>query len=86
MFAITLPPVVLVLGLLRVGSVGYGALTQPGGSVRATPLRFGGVLVGRFMGPILAIMLVSSHVSRLAARCTFCTPRSACWRCMGCTA
>lgn len=60
MFAITPPPVVLVLGLPRVGSVGYGALTRPGGSVGATPLRFGGVLVGRFMGPILAIMLVSS--------------------------
>lgn len=61
MFAITPPPVVLVLGLPRVGSVGYGALTRPGGSVRATPLRFGVVLVGRFMVPILAIMLVSSQ-------------------------
>ena len=61
-FGITTPPVVLVLGLLGIGGVIYGALTRPGALVRETPERFGGLLVGCFVGPILAVMLVSAHM------------------------
>ena len=62
-FTITSPPVVLLLGLVGIGGVVYGAVTRPGAMVRETRLRFGGLLVACFVGPILAVMLFRSHLS-----------------------
>ena len=61
-FTITTPPVVLLLGLCGLGHILYGALTRPGALMHQTSLRFGGLLVACFVGPILAVMLLRSHV------------------------
>ena len=61
-FSITPPPGVLVLGLLGGGEGIYGALTRPRALVHETPERFWVVLVECFVAPILAVMLVSTHM------------------------
>ena len=61
-FTITTPPVVLLFGLLGIGGVVYGVLTRSGALVHDPRLRFGVVLVGCFVGPILAVMVVSAHI------------------------
>ena len=61
-FTITSPPVVLLLGLLGIGGVVYGAVTRPGAMVREPRLRFGGLLVACFVGPLLAVVLTSAYL------------------------
>ena len=61
-FIITTPPVVLLLGLLGAGSVGFRALTRPGALLRPTSLRFGGLLVACFLLPVSAVILLRAHI------------------------
>ena len=61
-FTITTPAVTLLLGLLGMGSVFSDALTRPGALMRQTPRRFGVVLVVCFLFPMLAVIVLGSHL------------------------
>ena len=60
-FAITTPPVALLLGLIGTAALVYRAVTGPGDVLRNTPLRFGFLLIACFALPILAVILLESN-------------------------
>ena len=60
-FAITTPPVALLLGLIGTAALVYRAVTGPGDVLRNTPLRFGFLLIACFALPILAGILLESN-------------------------
>ena len=61
-FAITTPPVALLLGLIGTAALVYRAVTGPGDVLRNTPLRFGFLLIACFVLPILAVILLESNI------------------------
>ena len=60
-FAITTPPVALLLGLIGTAALVYRAATGPGDVLRNTPLRLGFLLIACFVLPILAVILLESN-------------------------
>ena len=61
-FAITTPPVTLLLGLFGTGVVLHGCLARPGDVVRDTRLRFGVFLVCCFVLPVLWVIVLRTHL------------------------
>ncbi len=61
-FAITTPPVALLLGLIGTAALVYRAVTGPGDVLRNTPLRLGFLLIACFVLPILAVILLESTI------------------------
>ncbi len=61
-FAITTPPVTLLLGALGIFALAYHAAIAPRGVIRNTDLRFGLLLVGCFTIPVLAAILLESNL------------------------
>ena len=60
-FAITTPPVALLLGLIGTAALVYRAVTGSGDVLRNTPLRFGFLLIACFVLPISAMILLESN-------------------------
>ena len=60
-FAITTPPVVLLLGLVGTAVVLYGGMIRPDDIVRNPSLRFGFLLLACFVLPIVAVVVLGSH-------------------------
>ncbi len=58
--AITTPPVTLLLGIVGTAAVCYRGITGPGAILRNTELRFGFLLVGCVLLPVLAAALLGS--------------------------
>ena len=61
-FSITTPPAVLALGLVGVSALVLRGLFRPRDVLRDTRLRFWLMLVGCFMLPIVAVMVLSSNI------------------------
>ena len=61
-FAITTPPATLLFGFAGVAAVVHGGVTVPGDVLRNTRLRFGFLLVGALVLPVLAVVLLDSHL------------------------
>ncbi len=59
-FSIMTPPVALLLGIIGTGSILFRGVIHPCDILRNTPLRFGFLLVGCFVLPVLAIVLLGS--------------------------
>ena len=61
-FAITTPPIIIVLGMIGILAVLLRGLGNPLGVLRDTQLQFGLLLVGCFVLPLVAVIVLSSNV------------------------
>ena len=61
-FAITAPPVALLLGAIGVVAVCWQAITRPLAALRDRDLRFRILLLGCFIAPILAVIALQSNI------------------------
>ena len=60
-FAITTPPLLLLLGGVGAAVVAARGIAQPAALLRNTPLRFGGLLLAGFLLPAVAVALLDAN-------------------------